>query len=461
MNLSSKQLIRFTILGAVGLATAWPQVPENDTIVRDVVVIGGGSSGTYTAIGLRDLNQSVVVIERKDRLGGHTETYQDPVSKGFDNIGVVVWHDLPLVRSYFSRFNVPLKPIGSGFGGITNKYIDFRTGKIVASYTPPDPAAALAAYGVQLAKYPYLNEGFVLPDPVPADLLLPFGDFVKKYSIGDAVQTIFGYGQGTGDILNISTLYVAKVIGLDTLRCITTGAFLTAASGDNSEIYEKARAELGSDALLQSTVVAISRGGSKVKVLVATPSGLKIILARKVVITIPPKLNNLQGFDLSESERSLFSEFRNAAYYTGVLNNTGLPDNVSATDVGADTAYNLPALPGVYGFYPSGLPGLFDVKYGSPFVELPESKVKADIIATLLRLQNAGLATKTPEFVDYSAHVPFELTVSREAISNGFYKQLYALQGQRHTFYTGAAFDAHDSSILWNFTRTLLPRIAA
>jgi hypothetical protein len=47
------------------------------------------------------------------------------------------------------------------------------------------------------------------------------------------------------------------------------------------------------------------------------------------------------------------------------------------------------------------------------------------------------------------------------AIKAGFYRKLYALQGRNRTFYTGAAFHTHDSSLLWQFTEALLPRITA
>jgi hypothetical protein len=42
--------------------------------------------------------------------------------------------------------------------------------------------------------------------------------------------------------------------------------------------------------------------------------------------------------------------------------------------------------------------------------------------------------------------------VPKADIANGFYRDLYALQGRRHTFYNGAAFQTHDSSLLWQFT---------
>ena len=44
---------------------------SSDVIKRDVAVIGGGSSGTYGAIKLRDMGKSVVVVEKTGTLGGH------------------------------------------------------------------------------------------------------------------------------------------------------------------------------------------------------------------------------------------------------------------------------------------------------------------------------------------------------------------------------------------------------
>jgi hypothetical protein len=53
------------------------------------------------------------------------------------------------------------------------------------------------------------------------------------------------------------------------------------------------------------------------------------------------------------------------------------------------------------------------------------------------------------------------LTVSAADVAAGFYTKLYALQGHRNTFWNGAAFQAHDSTLLWQYTETLLPQIAA
>ena len=430
-------------------------------IRRDVCIIGGGSSGTYSAIRLRDAGKTVAVVEAKNRMGGHTNTYTDPITNGTVDIGVILFHNLTIVRDYFARFEIPL---GSTAAAANNpqeivSYVDYRTGRAVPEAQPKDPSAGLAAYAAQLAKYPYLEAGFDLPQPVPTDLLLPFGETVKKYALQDAVPTIFRFGQGIGDLLAQPTLYVFKNFGLQVLQDAKTG-FLITAHNDNSQLYRSAHAVLGQDVLLSSRVLATDRNGGAARVLVRTPQGKKLILAKKIIIAIPPKPENLVGFDLSASEKVLFGQFHNTAYYTGVLRNTGIPDNARIYNVGAQSPYYLPKLPAIYNIYPTGVPGLLNVKFGSTYA-LPDHEVKKQVFASVSRLGAAGFSNSSSaaEFVAYAGHVPFELTVSQKAIAAGFYKQLYGLQGQRNTYYTGAAFHTHDSSLLWQFTETLLPRI--
>lgn len=60
--------------------------------------------------------------------------------------------------------------------------------------------------------------------------------------------------------------------------------------------------------------------------------------------------------------------------------------------------------------------------------------------------------TTEPEFVEFNAHNPFHFTVSPEEILGGFYDRMEALQGQRKTWFTGAAWSKPASSAIWNFT---------
>ena len=55
------------------------------------------------------------------------------------------------------------------------------------------------AFQTQVAKYPFLDYSLdSIPFLVPADLLLPFGQFITKYNLQDAVPYLSLYGQGLG-----------------------------------------------------------------------------------------------------------------------------------------------------------------------------------------------------------------------------------------------------------------------
>jgi monoamine oxidase len=168
-------MLHGTFLALFVIAAALPLEYNDSTEVDvDVVIIGGGSSGTYAAVRLHDLGKSVILVEREDVLGGHTNTYVDPQTKITIDYGVLVYHDIPVVQNYFNRLNIPfaIEPMG-GYGNTT--YADFKEGKIIANFIPSNPTNALAAYGAQVAQYPSLNAGFLLPNPVPEDLFMPFG----------------------------------------------------------------------------------------------------------------------------------------------------------------------------------------------------------------------------------------------------------------------------------------------
>lgn len=455
-----KWSIGVVALSLVGNGAAVSSGSEQKTeyITRDVCIIGGGASGTYAAVRLQDEGQSVVVVEKEEQLGGHTITYTDPATNQTVDYGVVVFHDIDLVKDYFDRLDVEYQKSVMGGPG-EEYYVDIETGELLSNYAPPDPTAALQAYADHLLNYTELERGFYLPDPIPEDLLLPFGEFVEKYNLGDAVRLVATFAEGLGILHEQTTLYVMKNFGLGILKDIQDG-FLEAASKNNHEVYDKAHGILGSDVLTESEVISTSRNASdSVVVTVQSPSGVKIIQASKLLVTIPPKLENLDGFDLDATERSLFGQFLNTGYYTNLVRNTGLPENTtSVINTDLSRPYDLPELPGIYAVRATSVPGLYSVKYGSPS-GIPEEEVKADIIESLKRLQIPGSTAGDLEFVTFSSHAPFELTVPVEAIESGFYEDLYALQGHRNTFYTGAAFHTQDSSLLWEFTEDLLPQL--
>lgn len=438
-----------------------PKYSGCDVITRDVCIIGGGSAGTYTAVRLSDMGQSVVVVEKENILGGHTNTFVDPVTNATWDYGVTIWHNLTVVTNYLARLNVELEDanVAASSTGL-ELFVDFSTGKALTNFTPTDPTDALVAYSDQLERFTFLNGGFELPNPVPADLLLPFGDFVQKFGLNSIVDTAFDFGQTLGVIRQQPTIYVIKRFGQDILRNLFDNSFVNTAAHDNSLLYQSASALLGDNVFFNSRVLQTTRTNNGISVLITTPSGQRVIKAKTLVIAIPQVPSNLVGFDLSEEEASLFSKFQSVGYWTGLLNNTGLPAGLTVTNLDASTPNNLPNLPGAFAFTPTTIPNIVDFKFGTPGPgDMSDAAVQEAVVAALLRLRNAGLNTTIPDFVAFKSHNPFYLNVSPDDIQAGFYSRFNALQGQQSTYYTGAALVTQDSSLIWNFTETLLPRI--
>ena len=82
------------------------QYKVDQIITKDIAIVGGGSSGTYSAVQLKDLGKSVVVIEQTGRLGGHVNTFHGPSSGTFIDYGVQVFHKFDIAKNYFDRLNV-------------------------------------------------------------------------------------------------------------------------------------------------------------------------------------------------------------------------------------------------------------------------------------------------------------------------------------------------------------------
>ncbi|AZM58111.1 hypothetical protein DMA15_34645 [Streptomyces sp. WAC 01529] len=439
------------------LGAAEASASQAPTRKRDVCIVGGGASGTYTAMRLRQLGKSVLLVERSDRLGGHTETHRDPVTGDTTEIGVVLWRDLPAVRGYFKRLGVPVE-VFSGHESKPPKYADFRTGAPVnAPASPPD---LMTSYFKVLKKYPYLATGYDLPDPVPAELYMPFAKFAAKHGLEALVPLLVRVMMGFGDLLTLPTLYVMKSFDIDMVsRLLNGGSFLTTKSGNNSELYEKAATHLDDDVLLNAELIRVNRSRDLVTIRVGTPQGLQTILAKKIVFTAPPTQRNLAPFDLDRTERTLFSRFRPHFYYTGLVRLPGVPDTMTVQNLGSTPPFHMPALPALYHIQSSGVPGLHHVKYGST-VPLTYRQVRANIHADIKRLVAAGtIPATTVKLSTLKSHSPYGMSVSADDIANGFYRRLNALQGRNRTFYNGAAFHAHDSSLLWQFTERLLPNL--
>jgi hypothetical protein len=300
---------------------------------------------------------------------------------------------------------------------------------------------------------------------------MPWGVFSKKHGIDAFSYILFSYLQGSGNLLAQPALYVLKyfaLVDVQTLAGLRPG-FLTTAAHNNQALYDIALARLqagvnGSAVALSSEVTRIERSESSVSVSVSTPGGAKTVRAEQLVVAIPPTLHNLVslGLDLTANEHALFAQFNNSYYWDMVVSGSGLPDDVSVNDVDFAAPNGIPVLPGLYSIDATGLPGLHTAYFGSPHY-MSDAQVKAATVAALGRLAHANEwdnGTFAPQIVEFHNHSPYLLTVSVEAVRKGFYRRLNALQGAKSTWWTGAAWQAHDSSMIWNFTETVvLPKL--
>lgn len=467
--LKMKSLVTLSLVVGLGVSIV-DAVPRNlaargsyPTIRRDVVVIGGGSSGTYAAVKLKRMGKSVAVVEKLASFGGHTSTYHVPGSDITIDYGVQGYGDVDVIRDLFASFNISLDQIPlseTGFG-IPN-YVDFRNGQPIPDF---NFFTSLAGFQAQSERYPYLSYSTRLPNPVPKDFLLPFRDFLAKYNLQNTTYNVFYNLEGFGDLLSQATLYVLKYLNQEYLAALHPdykGALVTTRRY-NQELYERAQELLGKDALVSSHVLSATRSKSEVRIDVRTPSGSKTIIAKKLLIAMPPMTSNMEPFSLDTTEKDIFSKFKASGWYVGLVRASGLPESFAYQNTRPDTLHNLPQLPSLYQMSPTVVRDIYLVRYGT-LGKTPDATVKSDILKTFNRVRASVLGQQSKQFqpaelLAYSSHYPFNLHVTAHEISKGFYNKLDDLQGRRSTWYTGAALISHGTGALWNFTDNLVDRM--
>ncbi|GJC83373.1 beta-cyclopiazonate dehydrogenase [Colletotrichum liriopes] len=432
--------------------------PE-DIIQRDVLIVGGGATGAYAAVRLRDQNKTVAVVERADKLGGHVNTFRDPATGAPIDYGVQAYIQNDQTTQFFERFGVQLN--ASALSPFPSRVVDFKTGFVIPNATAVDPntlVGPLANYLFATLNFDFLAQGaYDIPENVPEDLLLPFGQFVEKYNLTDVVQVVWIFAHGVGNLLETPTLYVLQNFGQPHLLGLSAGYLY--APGGNQQVFDKAGAFLGSDVLYSSVVVTSKRTDDGVTAVVATANGRKLIKAKKLLLTIPPTVENLAPFDLDDSEISVFKQWQDVPYYVGVVSQSGLPDLTNFLNVDITAPDALPQTPFVWRLETVGVPGYQTVKV----VGEPDSSKAQGLVSDAIRKVGASTNATFTTGGDFSAweqHANLQLHVSPEAVKAGFYRDLYALQGKRSTYYTGNAWCSDYSPLLWAFTETrILPSL--
>ncbi|KAJ5131415.1 uncharacterized protein N7515_007454 [Penicillium bovifimosum] len=428
----------------------------NEVIDVDVAIIGGGATGSYAAITLADLNWRVAVVEATGILGGQANTYIDPATNIPIDYGVQRYGKTTGTLAFFKRLGVTYTDHVSSAAN-TMVYTDFTTGQPLQQFSP---SANFSGYLQQLRKYPYLLYTTNIPDPIPADFALAFADFIRKYNLQDvAFEIAAGFGPS---LLNTPVLNVITETGLEELSLDATNT--VDIEGGNSQIYMNALAKIGSShVLFNSTISAAQReGSSSIRFVVDTPTGNRLIQAKRALVTVPTTLTNMAPFDLDARERDIFSRFWGPGLWVGLVTVSGLPAGTRYTNVGTNTSYHIPTLPAVTVLTPTAVSGIYRFEYWDNDLSLSIAEANARSLAIIRRFakQVAPYAHGQPEMVAFNSHAPFKVGLTEEAIAQNYWNKMYALQGHRNTWYTGVQF-LPGSSQLWNYTATMIPDIVA
>jgi hypothetical protein len=402
--------------------------------------------------------------------GGHANTYTNPKTGEAFNYGVQSYIDYKGAKAFFERFGIPLQPNVLFSSDTLN--VDPNTGKLVPNVAPAPPlnssiAALQKYYEVIVPWNDYMLPGywnFPPGDQIPADLLLPFSDFVAKYNLED-MAPIIAIVSGQNINTQYPTLSVVKNFGATVVAGFLNNTFFDPVPFNNSLLYGKAERLLGDNVVLTSTVVEATRSEHGISLVVEDlQTGKRILVsAKRLLVASQPSINNLAVLGLDEQEKAVFSTWSYGTVYTAVLKTNLIPDNTSVTFVTPVNSTS-PQKPYSFNVTWNGASGYFWIIFFSE-VSLSENQAKEAIVAEMKTLYDGGafppIGSSTPssEVVAISNHSSVSWGQSVEQLKAGFVQDLYALQGHKDTWYTGGLWCPDYSSNVWAFTDTVLPKL--
>ncbi|KAJ6457254.1 hypothetical protein C8R45DRAFT_565414 [Mycena sanguinolenta] len=458
--------MRGLLLSILLALSAVATVVPNKTLQKDVIILGGGASGTYAAVRLReDYGKDVVVVEARTLLGGNVNTYNDPITNTAINYGVEAYIDYGPAKDFFARFDVPTQPVVEYVQSVgSTVHVDAASGTVLPNISAPlvaDQLAALQTYLTVVEQYtPYLLPGywnFPSGDDIPADMLLPWGDFEAKYGVQD-MYPIQGRIDG-GASPDTTTLYAMMNFNAPVVSGYLDGTMFDPLPFNNSILYGRAQELLGADVLFSSQVVNATRDDAGVSVLVQDDMGVTtLITAPRLLVSFMPTAANLAPLAPDAAENAGFSTFAPGVLWVGVVRSNFIPDNTAVTFV---PGANAPPYTVEIGW--SGTSGLSEIFFaGAGFTE---DEGKQAVVEAFQLLVSAGTFSPpegeeaVAEVVAFTDHTGLGFNQSVEMLQQGFIQKLYALQGQRSTWWTGALWCPGYSSNVWAFTDTILPRL--
>ena len=410
-------------------------------------------------------------------------TYFDPVSNVSIDYGVEAYLRYGNATAFFDRFNIPITPYAQP--AQQSVYVSSTNGSNLTSYTPPSLEAQIGAIQTWLnLTQQYANItlpglwNFPAGSDIPPDLLLPFGEFAQRYGI-QAAAPIFTVvsNVGVGGIEDVLTLYVLFAFGIPVTQEFLNNSLFVPANLSNSVLYDRAYDLLQDDVLLQSRVTIGERSENGVKLVVqgTNSTNKKLIKAKRILFTPPPSVENLAPFGLAANESAALSTFTKTWSFAAVARIPAIPSGYSvyyyAPDATPDNYLGIRDWPWTLSLSTApNVPAnehIFEVLFATNY-SISHDDAKLMIASAVQNLTTSGTfppnSTAVNPSIDFLAFVDHNSILWRQSASElraGIVQDVYALQGQHSTWYTGGLWAEDYTGNVWAFTDTILPKLLA
>lgn len=395
-----------------------------------IAVIGAGPAGMTAADTLRGLGyEDITIFEQLGRVGGKVYSFRSPA--GVVELGAVLAStECTRVLELAERHRIPYAPYPVSLlildeHGERQSIESFLSSRYQAS----EIERAIGNYAAILQRFAEVRSDSL--SELPSDLCLPFEQFAQKHGFSPIAELarsmLVGFGYSYYE--TTPAIYFMKLIGWllkpGGAKGLQAGEFYMFPSGYQS-IWEAIAT--GFDVRLEARITSIERPQSTGPVRL-TVNGTQQHEFDAVIVSAP--LHTLGNFlDLTEDEASLFAQVRSDRYFVNLFNASGLVageflffhDHARPAKLNHINAWanRDPALPVYIGW------------------QLADRALSLEQVAEVLAQDVAAQGgtfgeLKLRQEWDYFPHV------DSEALHNGFYQQVEALQGVGNVFYVGSS----------------------